>query len=128
MPKLLPLDEFRSAWLPHVSDRGLDRLIELLRSGNPLLIRGTFATAIPRGCLASHIAWNHPRTQHLDEDAGIVWLTKIAGLNPATSRVILAWDEAQDSDWSLRHELLAACEEEQALRVATRSAECAISC
>ena len=31
-----PVAEFRAAWLPHVSDRGLSRLVELLGKASPL--------------------------------------------------------------------------------------------
>jgi hypothetical protein len=48
----------------------------------------------------------------MQHDAGIVWLTKIAGLNPATSAVILAWDGDGSSDFELRSALLTACQEE----------------
>lgn len=115
-----PILEFRSAWLPHVTDAGLARLTDLLRSVSPMLIHGAFSKAAPMGCLASHIAWNHPATDHLDEDAGIRWLTKVAKLNPATSRVVLAWDEAGRNDWALRHELLAACWDEAERRRSRR--------
>ena len=84
------LGELRSAWLPHMTDAGLDRLTELLEKGSPLLIHGCFTRAVPMGCLASHVAWHHPRTAHLTADAGITWLYHVAGLNPATSAVILA--------------------------------------
>lgn len=125
MPNAGPVKEFRSAWLPHVSDDGLTRLIDLLRSASPLLIHGSFSTAVPMGCLASHIGWNHPATTHLDDDAGVCWLTKVAGLNPATSRLILAWDDAGPGDWRLRHELLAACRDESVRR---QVAECVAPC
>ena len=78
-------------WLPNITDAGLDRLIELLEKGSPLLIHGCF-TAVPMGCLATHAAWHHPRTAHLTLDAGITWLHRVAGLNPATSHVIREWD------------------------------------
>lgn len=111
-----PLAEFRTRWLPHVTDAGLARLVGLLASASPLLIRGTFARAVPMGCLASHVAWNHPRTEHLDEDAGVRWLAKVARLNPATSAVILAWDRAGVHDNDLRAGLLAECRREQERR------------
>jgi hypothetical protein len=111
-----PVAEFRTAWLPHVSDDGLHRLIELLEKASPLLIHGTFTRAVPMGCLASHIAWNHPQTCRFDHDAGVVWLSKVAGLNPATSSVILAWDRHGAGDFSLRTALLQACREEQSAR------------
>src|SRR5436309_3003948 len=79
------LNELRSSWLPHVTDPGLDRLTELLQKGSPLLVHGCFTKAVPMGCLATHIGWSHPRTCHLTLEAGISWLSRVAGLNPATS-------------------------------------------
>jgi hypothetical protein len=111
--------EFRAAWLPHVTDNGLRRLIDLLGKGNPLLIHGAFTRSVPMGCLASHIAWNHPRTCRLQHEAGVVWLSKIAGLNPATSAVIVAWDRVGSADLELRASLYEACLDEQARRAAT---------
>lgn len=104
--------EFRSAWLPHIPDAALNRLVELLESGSPLLIHGAFTKAIPMGCLASHIAWNHPTCSHLDEEAGVHWLTRVARLNPATSKLIVAWDSLEPTDLELRPALLHACREE----------------
>jgi hypothetical protein len=111
-----PVAEFRATWLPHVTDAGLSRLIELLDKASPLLIHGTFTRAVPMGCLASHIAWNHPRTCQYQHEAGIMWLAKVAGLNPATSTVILAWDRYGAGDFELRTALLEACRDEQATR------------
>src|SRR5947209_17663023 len=62
MPSRDPVAEFRADWLPHVTDAGLDRLITLLAKASPLLIHGAFTKAIPMGCIASHVAWNHPAT------------------------------------------------------------------
>jgi hypothetical protein len=111
-----PVTEFRAAWLPHVSDRGLTRLVELLGKASPLLIHGAFTRAVPQGCLASHVAWNHPATCHLSHEAGVIWLAKVARLNPATSAVILAWDQNGVGDFELRTALLGACVEEQKRR------------
>ena len=111
------LDEFHSTWLPNITTRGLNRLAELLQSGSPLLVHGTFTKACAMGCLATHIAWNHPKTADRAEDAGVIWLTKIAGLNPATSVVILAWDRTQPHDWTLRNELLKLIKAEHFQRV-----------
>jgi len=108
--------EFARAWLPHVTDAGLARLTELLATNSPLLIHGTFTRACAMGCLATHIAWHHPRTAHLNDDAGVQWLTKVANLNPATSAVILAWDRS-GGEWVVRAELLAACRRELTRRV-----------
>jgi hypothetical protein len=110
------LAEFRSAWLPHVSDDGLTRLVELLDRGSPLLIHGAFSKACAMGCLATHIAWHHPLTRDLSDEAGVCWLTRVAKLNPATSHVILAWDRAGSADWALRAELLRECRAEIARR------------
>src|SRR5918912_203193 len=100
------LPELRSSWLPNMSDKGLNRLIELLEKGSPLLIHGSFTRVVPMGCLATHAAWNHPRTAHLTVDAGITWLHRVAGLNPATSAVIREWDTRGSQDLDLRFELL----------------------
>src|SRR5947207_2177925 len=94
------LGEFRTAWLPHISDNGLERLVDLLEKGSPLLIHGCFTRALPMGCLASHIAWHHPETAHLSLDAGIHWLHGVAGLNPATSCVLQEWDWRGSGDLS----------------------------
>src|SRR3954467_12694854 len=115
--------ELRSAWLPNVSDRGLDRVIDLLEKGSPLLLSGRFTEALPRGCLATHIAWHHPAVAHRTVDAGILWLTRVAGLNPATSHVIREWDRNCPQDWAFRSELLALFHAEQARRAADRPAE-----
>jgi len=106
------LKELRDGWFPHATDAGLTRLTDLLESGSPLLIHGAFTKALPMGCLATHIAWHHPETADLSMDAGIAWLTRVAGLNPATSQVIRAWDCGGQTDWDLRHALLTACREE----------------
>jgi len=98
--------ELHSAWFPHITDAGVSRLIQLLEQGSPLLIHGCFTRAMPMGCLATHAAWHHPRTSHMSQEAGICWLTQVAGLNPATSRVIREWDERGPKDWQLRAELL----------------------
>jgi hypothetical protein len=46
--------ELRTAWMPNLTDPGLDRLIELLEKGSPFLIHGCFTKTAPMGCLASH--------------------------------------------------------------------------
>ncbi|HEY2838884.1 MAG TPA: hypothetical protein VGJ26_07035 [Pirellulales bacterium] len=116
MPSPDPIAEFRAAWLPNVSDRGLDRLIDLLSKASPLLIHGAFTRAVPMGCLASHIAWNHERTAHMHNEAGVMWLCRVAKLNPATSSLVLAWDRSGTGDFELRNALLAACHDEKTLR------------
>ena len=110
------LAELRSAWLPNVTDAGLRRLVDLLERGSPLLIHGCFTRAVPTGCLATHAAWHHPRTARLTADAGITWLHHVAGLNPATSLVIRAWDARGMNDWSVRCELLALFKDARAAR------------
>ena len=110
------LAEFRSAWLPNIADAGLQRLAELLEKGSPFLVHGCFTRAVPMGCLASHIAWNHPQTAHLTLDAGITWLHHVAGLNPATSEVLRAWDVQGIHDLELRSLLLREIAVEQEAR------------
>ena len=110
------LTELRSAWLPNISNAGLNRLVELLAKGSPLLISGCFTKAIPMGCLASHIAWNHPTTANQTIDAGISWLHRVAGLNPATSCVLREWDIRGAKDLELRETLLSELRAELAAR------------
>jgi hypothetical protein len=107
------LHELRSAWLPNITDQGLERVIELLEKDSPLLIHGSFTRAVPQGCLATHVAWNHPRTAHLTLEAGITWLHRVAGLNPATSLVIREWDGSRHFNFDLRRELLALLSQER---------------
>jgi hypothetical protein len=103
--------ELQTAWLPNLTDAGLDRLIDLLEKGSPLLIHGCFTRTVPMGCLATHAGWNHPRTAHLTQDAGICWLYQVAGLNPATSHVIREWDGRGAHDWAVRADILEVLEE-----------------
>src|SRR5438094_9695254 len=98
--------ELRSSWLPNMTEEGLSHLIDLLEKGSPLLIHGSFTRSVPMGCLATHIAWNHPKTANLTLDAGICWLNGVAGLNPATSHVIREWDRCADYHLEARGELL----------------------
>lgn len=112
------LPELRERWMPHVTDAGLDRLIDLLESGSPLLMRGAFTGAVPMGCLATHAAWHHPKTCDQTLEAGVQWLRRVAGLNPATSTVIRAWDDTECHDWELRSEILTAFKEERLARQA----------
>ncbi len=116
------LHELEASWLPNLTDAGLDRLIELLEKASPLLIHGCFTRTLPMGCLATHAAWHHPRTAHLSADAGITWLHRVAGLNPATSQVIRAWDCRGMHDWEVRSELLARLKEARAARRPTAPA------
>ncbi len=111
--------ELRARWLPNITDSGLDRLIELLEQGSPLLVHGCFTRALPMGCLATHAAWHHPRTSHLTVDAGITWLHGVAGLNPATSHVLHDWDAAGPRGLEVRFELLQLLKEERAQRAGT---------
>jgi hypothetical protein len=116
------LRELRTAWLPNITDAGLARVIDLLEKGSPLLVHGCFTRVVPMGCLASHIAWNHPETAHHTVDAGIAWLHGVAGLNPATSQVLAAWDRQGTRDLDLCADLLALFRREAEART-TRKAE-----
>ncbi len=110
------VNELQTCWLPNITDPGLDRLIELLEKGSPLLVHGCFTRSVPMGCLATHAAWHHPRTAHLTLDAGITWLHGVAGLNPATSRVIRTWDQRGSQDWTVRAALLEVFKDERRSR------------
>jgi hypothetical protein len=107
------IQEFSLAWLPQMTNKGITRLLELLESASPYLIHGRFGQSSLQGCLATHIAWNHPKTAFLRDEAGICWLTKIARLNPATSHLVVAWDEAGLANLELRFGLIEACYREQ---------------
>jgi hypothetical protein len=104
--------ELHTKWLPNITGEGLDRLIDLLEKGSPLLIHGCFTRAVPMGCLATHAGWHHPKTAHLTLDAGITWLHRVAELNPATSHVIREWDRCGSSNWEVRAALLRVFKEE----------------
>ena len=108
--------ELKTSWLPNITNVGLDRLIDLLEKGSPLLIHGSFTRAVPMGCLATQIAWNHPRTAKHTLDAGICWLNQIAGLNPATSHVIREWDRCAEFDYEMRCDLVATLKQEREAR------------
>jgi hypothetical protein len=108
--------ELRSSWLPNITEEGLNRLVDLLEKGSPLLIHGSFTRTVPMGCLATHIAWNHPRTAAMTLDAGICWLNHVAGLNPATSLIIREWDRCADCDFEIRSELVAVLRKERESR------------
>ncbi len=100
------VQELQQRWLPNITDAGLSRIVELLQKESPLLIHGCFTKALPMGCLASHIAWNHPTSGECGIDAGIHWLHNVAHLNPATSLVIREWDKRGCKDWDLRMDLI----------------------
>jgi hypothetical protein len=55
----------------------------------------------------------------LTVDAGINWMNRIAGLNPATSHVIREWDGCGTNHWEIRSEFLVLVREEQKRRKAT---------
>src|SRR5262245_23329592 len=113
------LRELQNSWLPNMTDTGLERIIELLEKSSPLLIHGSFTRAVPMGCLATQVAWHHPRTAHLTLDAGICWLNRVAGLNPATSHIIREWDRCGASDYEIRTALLTEFKQERARRQST---------
>ena len=116
---MLPADfvtELRTAWLPNVSDAGLERVIDLLEKGSPLLLSGRFTGAAAMGCLATHIGWHDAAVGHRTDDAGILWLTRVARLNPATSHVIREWDRRGPQEWSFRGEVLTLLRDEQTSR------------
>lgn len=108
--------ELKNSWLPNITDVGLDRLIDMLEKGSPMLIHGSFTRVVPMGCLATHAAWHHPKTCVNTLDAGICWLNQVAGLNPATSYVIREWDSCAENDFEMRRDLVAVFKEERQRR------------
>ena len=110
------LAELQKDWFPHITDSGLDRLVELLEKRSPFLIHGSFTRAVPMGCLATQIAWHHPKTSCLTQEAGISWLATVAGLNPASSRVIRDWDADARHDPETVQNLLDLFRNEQSRR------------
>lgn len=113
--------ELQSSWFPNMTDAGLRRLVELLEQNSPLLIHGSFTQAVPMGCLATQAGWNHPRAARYTQEAGIIWLGEVVGLNPATSSVIREWDAATTCHkrYTLRQELLVHFHEEAERRQQT---------
>ncbi len=128
MSTRIAMTEFRTAWLPHATTTGLSRLADLLEQASPMLIHGAFSRAMPQGCLATHIAWNHPTTSSLQDEAGVIWLTRVAKLNPATSKLVEEWDRNGIHDWELRSDLLVACRQELDRREHTDRDELAQVC
>jgi hypothetical protein len=116
--------ELQTSWVPNLTDTALDHLIELLEKDSPLLVHGCFTRAIPMGCLATHAAWNHPRTSHMTQEAGICWLHQVAGLNPATSHVIREWDGRGPKDWTVRADFLQAFREARITRRGKTTPRC----
>jgi len=110
------MDELNHRWFPGAVDSAIDRMIYLLEDASPLLISSCFCRIPPQGCLATQIAWHHPRTRHLVQDAGIVWLDQVANLSPVTSHVLTYWDARGAQDVAFRHFLLDQFQGEKARR------------
>jgi hypothetical protein len=111
--------ELEQRWLPNLTDAALQRLIDLLGRGDPRLIQRNWSDAGVRGCLATHVAWNDPRTERLGDYAGAMWLQRVAGVPNETSTVVRDWDLAAHDpweSWELRGDLLRLLREEQIAR------------
>jgi hypothetical protein len=52
----------------------------------------------------------------LTQEAGISWLNHVAGLNPATSVILRAWDHCGTNNWELRNDLLTVFKEDRLAR------------
>lgn len=116
------VQELQTQWFPHMTDSGLDRIIELLEQASPLMLQGAFSRAVPMGCLATQAGWHHPRTTHLTSSAGITWLHAVVGLNPGLSAVIREWDAGGLQNLELRSEFLKLFREERGRRAETKAA------
>ena len=113
------MDELHHRWFPGAMDGAIDQVIRLIEAASPLLVSGYFCKLPPQGCLATQIAWHHPKTCHLNQDAGIVWLDRVANLSPVTSHVLTFWDARGSSDLAYRHFLLDQFKSERSRRQAT---------
>ena len=110
------LGEFRGSWLPHITDAGLDRLIDLLEHGSPLLIHGCFTKAVPMGCLASHVALEPP--EHLPFDPGRRYYLATQSRIAQSSDVALLreWDQRGICDLEMRSDLIDILSKERSTR------------
>ena len=111
--------EFRTHWLPKLTDPALERLITLLERDDPRLIRSRWTGASVMGCLATQAAWNDARTEDFGDRAGPAWLHHVAGIVPAHSKVVRDWDQSIEHPfdaWQVRGQLLAMLREEHGSR------------
>ena len=99
--------EFRAAWLPHVTDDRPAPPRRSARQGQPAFdprrVHSAHADGLPR--LAHRLESPARRAISTTRPASM-WLSKVAGLNPATSAVILAWDRAGNADLRPAHRSL----------------------
>jgi hypothetical protein len=121
------IHELKTAWLPNITDIGLEYLARLLETGSPYLIRrawaSDFADHSPEfdiadaaiGCIATHAGWHHPATLRMHGNAGHTWLTTIAGVESEYSAVLQEWD----GDAPVEAELAYILRQEQRRRGAT---------
>jgi hypothetical protein len=98
------IHELETAWLPNITDAGLEYLARLLETASPYLIRRAWASNFVNhapefdiadaaiGCIATHAGWHHPATLCMHGNAGHTWLTTIAGVESERSAVLQEWD------------------------------------
>lgn len=120
--------ELHENWFPNLTDSGLERLIELLRTDSPYLLRGDWTSHLVVGCLATHVGWHHPVTTRFGIEAGGIWLSQVAGVDPAHSHVLREWDHyvGTANDRSLKSDFLAEFREEKRRRLGG-DAECEVN-
>jgi hypothetical protein len=119
------IDELRSSWFPNLTDKGLNQWIRLIEKDSPMLIQRGFSIAGAMGCLASHAAWHHPATSHLESDAaGSDWLLNVVGIHHSASAVISKWDRDFDLDGENRSQFVRLLRDERQRRT-TGSSEIA---
>jgi hypothetical protein len=121
------IHELKVAWLPNITDIGLEYLARLLETGSPYLIRRAWASDFADhssefniaeaaiGCIATHAGWHHPATLRMHGNAGHTWLTTIAGVESEHSAVLQEWD----GDAPVEAELAYILRQEQCRRRAT---------
>jgi hypothetical protein len=124
--------EFRTHWLPNLTNPALERLITLLERNDPRLIRSHWTDGRVMGCLATQAAWNDARADEFGERAGARWLSRVAGIAPMHSKVVRDWDQSTEHPfdaWQVRGQLLTMlCEEQESRRVSSCPADDSKSC
>ncbi|HUG94407.1 MAG TPA: hypothetical protein VML55_26485 [Planctomycetaceae bacterium] len=124
--------EFRTHWLPSMTDAALGRLITMLERNDPRLVRNTWTGGSVMGCLATQAAWNDARADEFGVRAGPRWLYRVAGIAPMHSNVVRDWDQSIEHPfdaWQVRGQLLAMLREEhESRRVSSCPADGSESC
>ena len=110
--------EFRTAWLPHISDLALGRLAVSLETHDPRLLHDDFGHSDGGGCLEVQCMMYHPGRLELERqypmftemDRGYYqvlayhWMVEIVGIDPSKSVFLAEW-EASGRDPSTKQDI-----------------------